>query len=133
MTIKYSVKADEYETFTIKSNADRYINALMCKDNYFMYDDYSEEDFINAGITDTDLILTYQSDRFSVPSELQSKLIVFRREREVNQYVKKNNSRLHLMGLVSDGGVHSSLSHIQALIDLCDSNNIKFYFELKGE
>lgn len=91
MTIKYSVKADEYETFTIKSNADRYINALMCKDNYFMYDDYSEEDFINAGITDTDLILAYQSDRFSVPSELQSKLIVFRREREVNEYVEKNN------------------------------------------
>ena len=39
-------------------------------------------------------------------------------------YVKNNNSRLHLMGLVSDGGVHSCLKHIQALIDLCDKNNI---------
>ena len=49
---------------------------------------------------------------------------------EMIEYVKKNNSRLHLMGLVSDGGVHSSLSHIQALIDLCDSNNIKFYLHV---
>lgn len=49
---------------------------------------------------------------------------------EMIEYVKKNDSRLHLMGLVSDGGVHSSLSHIQALIDLCDSNNIKFYLHV---
>lgn len=91
MTIKYSVKAEEYETFTIKSKADRYINALMCKDNYFMYDDYLESDFNQAGITDTDQILAYQSDRFSVPSELQSKLLVARREREVSEYVEQNN------------------------------------------
>lgn len=31
---------------------------------------------------------------------------------------KKNNSALHLFGLVSDGGVHSHLSHLYALIDL---------------
>ena len=91
MTIKYSVKAEEYETFTIKSKADRYINALMCKDNYFMYDDYSEADFNEVGITDPDTILAYQTDRFSVPNELQSKLLVVRREREVNEYVEQNN------------------------------------------
>ena len=45
-------------------------------------------------------------------------------------YVKNNNSRLHLMGLVSDGGVHSCLKHIQALIDLCDKNNIEFYLHV---
>lgn len=31
---------------------------------------------------------------------------------------KKNNSSLHLMGLVSEGGVHSSMGHIFALIKL---------------
>lgn len=91
MTIKYSVKAEEYETFATKSKADRYINALMCKDNYFMYDDYSESDFNQIGIVDTDLILMYQNDRFSVPKELQSKLLAVRREREVNDYVEENN------------------------------------------
>ena len=30
--------------------------------------------------------------------------------------VKKNNSKLHLMGLLSDGGVHSHIEHLFALI-----------------
>lgn len=49
---------------------------------------------------------------------------------EMIDYVKNNNSRLHLMGLVSDGGVHSSLKHIQALINLCNDNNIEFYLHI---
>ena len=46
------------------------------------------------------------------------------------EYVKNNNSKLHLMGLVSDGGVHSSLKHLQAIIDLCDKNNVEFYLHI---
>lgn len=34
-------------------------------------------------------------------------------------YVKKNNSRLHLLGLLSDGGVHSHLEHLYALLEMC--------------
>jgi len=49
---------------------------------------------------------------------------------EMIEYVKNNNSKLHLMGLVSDGGVHSSLKHLQALIDLCDKFNIEFYLHI---
>lgn len=33
------------------------------------------------------------------------------------EYARKNNKTLHLMGLLSDGGVHSHLSHLFALID----------------
>lgn len=29
---------------------------------------------------------------------------------------KKNNGRLHLLGLVSDGGVHSHIDHLFALV-----------------
>lgn len=32
---------------------------------------------------------------------------------------EKNGGRVHLLGLVSDGGVHSHLDHLLALIDLC--------------
>lgn len=32
---------------------------------------------------------------------------------------KNNNSKLHLMGLVSDGGVHSHDTHLYALLELC--------------
>ncbi len=36
---------------------------------------------------------------------------------EAVEHVRKNNSALHLFGLVSTGGVHSSLDHILALIE----------------
>lgn len=39
--------------------------------------------------------------------------------------VKKNSSALHIMGLVSDGGVHSHLTHLYALIDLAKSKGLE--------
>lgn len=41
--------------------------------------------------------------------------------------VKKNNSKLHIFGLCSDGGVHCHTSHINALVDLAKQNNVKCY------
>jgi len=38
--------------------------------------------------------------------------------------VKKNKSSLHVMGLVSDGGVHSDNKHLYAILDLAKRNNI---------
>lgn len=34
-------------------------------------------------------------------------------------YAQKNNKTLHLLGLVSDGGVHSHINHIKAIASLC--------------
>jgi len=42
--------------------------------------------------------------------------------------VKKRNSSLHLMGLVSDGGVHSHINHLRVLIDLAATSGIKNLF-----
>lgn len=39
--------------------------------------------------------------------------------------VKKSNKKLHLIGLVSNGGVHSSLDHLIALIELCKRHQLK--------
>ena len=36
---------------------------------------------------------------------------------KVFEHVKKNNSTVHVMGLLSDGGVHSHISHLFALVD----------------
>ena len=44
--------------------------------------------------------------------------------KSVVEDVKKNNSALHLMGLVSDGGVHSHINHLFALIELAKQNSI---------
>lgn len=40
-------------------------------------------------------------------------------------HVRNNNSRLHLMGLVSSGAVHSYIDHLYALLDFCKIENIK--------
>lgn len=39
--------------------------------------------------------------------------------------IKANNSALHLMGLVSDGGVHSQLNHLFALMDMAREKGLK--------
>ena len=38
---------------------------------------------------------------------------------------KKNNSDLHLWGLLSDGGVHSHNTHLYALLELCKKENFE--------
>lgn len=38
---------------------------------------------------------------------------------------KKNNSKLHIMGLVSDGGVHSHNTHLYGLLELCKRQDFK--------
>ena len=44
------------------------------------------------------------------------------------EHVKQNNSALHIYGLVSTGGVHSSLDHVLALIKFAHQNGLtKFY------
>lgn len=40
------------------------------------------------------------------------------------EHVKKNNSTLHLLGLVSDGGIHSHVDHLYALLKLAKDNNV---------
>ncbi len=41
---------------------------------------------------------------------------------------KKNNTALHLFGLLSDGGVHSHIQHLYALLDLLKSNGLQKVF-----
>ena len=36
---------------------------------------------------------------------------------------KKDNKNLHLIGMVSDGGIHSHINHLFALLDLCKKKN----------
>ncbi|HOJ11709.1 MAG TPA: 2,3-bisphosphoglycerate-independent phosphoglycerate mutase [Clostridiales bacterium] len=41
---------------------------------------------------------------------------------------KTNNSKLHLFGLLSDGGVHSHNTHLYALLELAKKHNLKDVF-----
>ncbi len=40
-------------------------------------------------------------------------------------FVKENNSRLHIFGMLSDGGVHSHIKHIFALLDMAKKAKIE--------
>ena len=51
------------------------------------------------------------------------------------RHAKENNSKLHIMGLLSDGGVHSHINHIKALLKLCkkeDFYNVYFHIFTDG-
>jgi 2,3-bisphosphoglycerate-independent phosphoglycerate mutase len=45
--------------------------------------------------------------------------------KEMAEYVRQNNSSLHLLGLVGSGGVHSSLEHLFALLRLASQEGLK--------
>ena len=43
-------------------------------------------------------------------------------------YAKQNGKPLHLLGLVSDGGVHSHIKHLEALLDICKAQGLTNVF-----
>jgi 2,3-bisphosphoglycerate-independent phosphoglycerate mutase len=47
---------------------------------------------------------------------------------EALRSAKKDNKKLHLLGLVSNGGVHSHINHLKALIDCCKTEALHQVF-----
>ncbi|MEM6828960.1 MAG: 2,3-bisphosphoglycerate-independent phosphoglycerate mutase [Bacteroidota bacterium] len=43
-------------------------------------------------------------------------------------YAKQNNKPIHLIGLLSDGGVHSHIDHLKGLLDVFSKNELKDVF-----
>ena len=43
---------------------------------------------------------------------------------KVIQHSQNNNSKLHIMGLISDGGIHSHINHLLALVDMCKKEGV---------
>jgi len=44
------------------------------------------------------------------------------------KYAKENNKKLHLIGLVSDGGVHSHINHLKGLVSIARNNGLDDVF-----
>lgn len=44
------------------------------------------------------------------------------------RYAKVNKKPLHLLGLVSDGGVHSHINHLKAIVDVCKNEGLNDVF-----
>lgn len=47
---------------------------------------------------------------------------------EAIRFAKGKNKPLHLLGLVSNGGVHSHINHLKAIIDICKKENLSDVF-----
>ena len=45
--------------------------------------------------------------------------------RSIKKHINDNNSALHLIGLISDGGIHSSIDHLFALLEFANQHKIK--------
>jgi len=43
-------------------------------------------------------------------------------------YAKTNNKPLHLLGLVSNGGVHSHINHLKSILDICHQQGLENVF-----
>lgn len=44
---------------------------------------------------------------------------------KVMKYVNEKDSKLHIFGLLSDGGIHSHINHLFAILDMAKNNGIK--------
>lgn len=43
-------------------------------------------------------------------------------------YAKTNHKKVHLLGLLSDGGVHSHINHLKGLLDICNEYHLNDVF-----
>jgi len=44
------------------------------------------------------------------------------------KYAKENNKKVHLLGLVSNGGIHAHIDHIKGLLDVAKENEVENVF-----
>lgn len=54
---------------------------------------------------------------------------------DVINHTKNNNSKLHIFGLLSDGGIHSHINHLFAILKICklnSANNVYLHLFLDG-
>lgn len=98
-TVKYSSKADYYETYDVRSEAEDFLRAYEKKDTFFSYDDYTIEEYNAVGVTDNADVFSYINDRNSVPTAIQELVLEKRRKSIIDNYEELNEYYRMLNGL----------------------------------
>ena len=98
IVIKYSCEADKYETFENRKYSDTYIAAVNKTDTMGYYD-YSVKEYMDAGITDTELIEKFQNGDIERSKLLNEKLLLNRRAHVIETYDEPNDYYRKLNGL----------------------------------
>ena len=99
LTIKYSINAEENETYEMRSASEIYMNAKQEKDNFFSYRDYTEEEYKKAGVTYEGDIIQYMNNQNTVPLSIQQIMIENRRNTIITKYDEPNEYYRVLNGL----------------------------------
>lgn len=100
VNIKYTYKAEMYETKDTKMNANMYLDALNKKDTFYSYVDYTKQDYLKVGIDDEKMInKALQGDTSVIPERFHQALLLIRRQRVLDMFVETNNYYRMLNGL----------------------------------
>lgn len=125
MTIKYSYRGDNLETLESRENADKYKAAYMCKDNFFTYDDYSMDEFLEvAPYLMENEIYSYMNDLDSVPLAMQEALLKNRRAYILDNYEELNEYYRMLNGLPNLGDTYAVYKVSKYAPELCERHHI---------
>ena len=73
----------------------------------------------------TDAIARARGQESSFPDPVDPPLFENETLLSAFEYAAHHGGRVHLLGLVSDGGVHSYQSHLHALVDLAAARNVE--------
>jgi 2,3-bisphosphoglycerate-independent phosphoglycerate mutase len=81
----------------------------------------SEVGHMNIGAGRVVYQMLVKIDRAFKSNEIASNSVI----REAVLYAKENNKKIHLIGLVSNGGVHSSINHLKGFLTLLHNGGLK--------
>lgn len=98
IVIKFSVKADSYETLESRKYSDMYIDAVNKTDKFRIHT-YTEAEYNDVGITDSNAISFYNENPGKVPKNLQDKLLENRRASIIKNYDEPNDYYRELNGI----------------------------------
>ena len=88
-TIKYSYLADSYEDLEMRKYVDGYLDAYYKRDTFDLYE-YTNEEYVKAGVEEPELAIRYSEHPDEVPKSLKEAVLEIRRQSIIDNYIEKN-------------------------------------------
>jgi len=98
LVVKREDLANKYETVETARAYDEYISAVTQTDTFEGYDNYSDEIYIAAGLTEEEIRLA-RIYKMNVPPEKREACLLLKRAEILNNFVERNNYYRMLMGI----------------------------------
>ena len=97
--VKFQSRAIPQESLEVRNYVDRYFDALLKRDTFFTYKDYTEQEFRDIGIYDQTLIQKYQHNLDLVEKQDRQYLLENRRRQIILSYDEPNEYYRLLNGI----------------------------------